>query len=247
MEKESTDIRIALNPHLSVVSYTGGANAPELTVKNCLDNESQFPHCTQDGSNFDLVLKSDSKFRLTNILLRGPENCTAPIKTAVFFISDTLVDMKSRAKYDNLTSERWNAIPAEVKQQDGAIGCLETVFDVDSMDVSADDLQVQQELPAWPEGQYLHVKIVRAHDTGMGDHNIDVGFLGFAGFFPAQTSVPAHPRSLGEVPKDIGLTVKGLEAFNILQDSMGKFFSFGSPLLVLWSGEHTDIKVCPSI
>eukprot|EP01098_Paradermamoeba_levis_P014847 TRINITY_DN7277_c0_g1_i1.p1 TRINITY_DN7277_c0_g1~~TRINITY_DN7277_c0_g1_i1.p1 ORF type:complete len:121 (+),score=33.36 TRINITY_DN7277_c0_g1_i1:30-365(+) len=78
-----------LNQSFSVVSYTGGAfdDLEEYQVSNILGNEN--PHCSINGSNWDLVLEytKGPEFTLTHLVIHPANRCTSPTKTLVFWLS----------------------------------------------------------------------------------------------------------------------------------------------------------------
>ncbi len=113
---------------------------------------------------------------------------------------------------------------------DGIVARLETNFDFSAESPDENILEVQAELPSWPQGRFLGVKFVDAH-SGMEEYgqNIDIKFIGFVGILRNDDEKFAQPRALGAIPVELDITAKGLQIFNVLTDAMGQYFAFGTP------------------
>lgn len=74
-----------LNSDFKVLSYNGATQegtGDRCKIENVLVPNPNAFHCSEEGENFDLVLEygqSDEKFTLTHLVVRGADNCTAPL------------------------------------------------------------------------------------------------------------------------------------------------------------------------
>lgn len=80
---------------IQVVSYTGGYDSAENHVKNVLSLDMENVHCSSEGRNWDLLLrcKLTEGVTVTNVVVKGPSDCTAPIKHAAFWFWETQPDV----------------------------------------------------------------------------------------------------------------------------------------------------------
>uniref|UniRef100_A0A0K6S7V7 Thioredoxin domain-containing protein n=1 Tax=Chromera velia CCMP2878 TaxID=1169474 RepID=A0A0K6S7V7_9ALVE len=161
----STDL-ILFNTQLGlkVVQYDGGEEAPQYSVDNCLKAET---HCSDDGTNYNLLLKTDEPALLTHVFIRGPENCTCPIKTALLWASKEPIDFASfSSSFDDFDKKKFDALPADAPNK--PLDCLTT-------DETYNECVLELETPV--EAQYFLFKLTEA----WGEGNIDVGAIALAG------------------------------------------------------------------
>ncbi len=114
-----------LNENFEVIQYTGGTynNESIYDIKNTL-NMSSYPHCSNQGKNFILKLKSKNEYYITIFTISGGKNCTAPLKNGILFISENELKMDYLKKFKNLTKEKF----LELKKDDLSISIVKKFF-----------------------------------------------------------------------------------------------------------------------
>ena len=77
---------------LTLISYNGGCQHDEFSIQNSIDTptgddfENERPHCSQEGNNYDLLLRykplhptsGSDACTLTHLVIRQPANCSDP-------------------------------------------------------------------------------------------------------------------------------------------------------------------------
>jgi len=127
--------------------------------------------------NVNLIFTPDNatEYKITNFFVRNPEGgFTSPLRHIAFWVTDSKPNFSDYAKYDNLTKEQYDDDTSATKPV--------AFFEVPR------NGSVQVTLDKWATGKYVFAKLVDA----WSDDNIDVEFIGFAGFEAA--SAPAEHK-----------------------------------------------------
>eukprot|EP01090_Pellita_catalonica_P019799 TRINITY_DN6839_c0_g1_i3.p1 TRINITY_DN6839_c0_g1~~TRINITY_DN6839_c0_g1_i3.p1 ORF type:complete len:675 (-),score=145.93 TRINITY_DN6839_c0_g1_i3:75-2099(-) len=201
MQENKNNVKV-LNTHFKVESYNGGTPGDtSYAIDNALQINST-PHCTKAGKGFDLILKCirEKGVILTHFMIRGGENCTAPIKSGAIWFHDSPPDISqyvadypadySQASHDANTSAHKPTI----------------FFQTDKK-----TLEFQTELQEFVDAKYIHIRFLAPWD----DMNIDVGYIGLVGYEKDGNPIKKS-GTMGDIPEDLNLTRKKPKPFNVL-------------------------------
>ena len=225
----------------SIVSYDGSKPPADddFPIQNALDPSPDRFHCSRDGRNFNLLLQYtpsltdlSASATVTHIVIHGPLECTAPIRTGVVFAHLAPPSLGSyTSRYDDLTRAEYEELPPSTLRGDGAVAYF-TCTDIDH-------LQTPITLPAWTPLRYLHLKLISA--IGQQDDNIDLARIAVVGY--PHTEVPAVEVPLGAgVLSALGLVVEPLGAWNrVSQDHMRVLTE--RAVCVLWGRDPMSVDV----
>lgn len=243
-----------LNPSLAVVSYNGGCQSADNSydIKNVLDVDAATPHCSDLGSNFDLLLQycgptnsavnnsatdGPDRFVLTHLVLRQPFQiaCTCPIRTGLIFLHDTKPDIsKYTRSFDNFSVPRAGDAHSTVVQTfqhipPGAPSPI-AYFDFGTSD---DEIRIQ--MKPWRKGRWLHIKIVSSLCSGATNGNVDIGFIGVIGFHDSKVKMDLQRvwYNLKEVPEQLGVTKRKLQRYNRLHFDLVDYLHSKKALILL--------------
>uniref|UniRef100_A0A0G4FLX5 Thioredoxin domain-containing protein n=1 Tax=Chromera velia CCMP2878 TaxID=1169474 RepID=A0A0G4FLX5_9ALVE len=163
MEEDLVLFNTALG--LKVESYDGGCESERLGIENALKGKV---HCSDTGMNMNLCLKISEPALLTHVVVRGPRDCTAPIKTALFWASKTKIPFKSFSKkFNGYNQDKLKRLPKDT--QNPPLVCLTT-------DEQFKECAIELEEPV--EAQHFLFKFT----SSWGEKNVDVGGIALAGY-----------------------------------------------------------------
>jgi len=79
-----------LNEKLNVVKYNGGMqdNNNQYDVKNTLCIDQTKIHCSAEGNEYILFLKSELYFNLTDFIIKAANNCSSQLKNGLIYVTD---------------------------------------------------------------------------------------------------------------------------------------------------------------
>lgn len=211
-----------LNPNFIVNFYNGGFELEEYGINNILIKEKF--HCSEKGKNKALCLqfvgKNSLKFTLTNISLLGPNTgATAPIETALLWVSSNPISEQTMEKFKDFKKEDFNK--HKYSSENDPIIFMQT---------NSKNFEFKHEFKGkFPVGSYIGILFISTHGPGT---NVDVETLGLIGYDSEQTLY----QQVGEIDEELGVTRKTLKAcneftidlFDFLDDETGKlnFFLF---------------------
>ena len=210
----------------TVLSYDGHLDEDEsgdipLPITQTLLPDTDLYHCSKPGRNFDLVLQYMPSLPLcfaltcstdhaplatvTHVVIHGPFECTAPIGRGVVFLHEQQPKPSLYTdKYDDLTSEQYDAIPLATRQADGALA----YFTVDNIDT----LQVAIPSPTWTTCGYVHIKLIAPLDED--EDNIDIARIAVVGYSAEEAPHTPFQHDTNTLLTGLGLLREELTAWN---------------------------------
>lgn len=227
-----------LNSCLAVVSYNGGCQSADNSydIRNVLTVDAATPHCSDFGSNFDLLLQycgptnsacndnaaeQPDRFVLTHIVLRQPFQiaCTCPIRTGLIWIHDTKPDLASYTKsFDNFTVPRGGDNTHSTVVQTFSNLPRGVPAPIGYFDFGTGDDEIRIQMKPWRQGRWLHIKIVSSLCSGATSGNVDIGFIGVIGYHESIVQFDSQRiwHNMKEIPDQLGVAKKKLQRFNRL-------------------------------
>lgn len=186
-----------LNSNFSIHQYNGGFEIENCPIDNILIHGKY--HYSKPGKNKALCLKyNGSKFTLTNISLLGPNNgATAPIKTALLWVSSSPISIETMEKFKDFKESDFKNY--KITSEEDPILFMETnpknyEFIYDFKD-------------KFPVGSYIGILFISTYGLGS---NIDVETLGLVGF---NKEIKEY-FNVGSIPDEFQVTRKKLKLIN---------------------------------
>jgi len=228
-----------LNENFQVFFNSGGCQQNKedtYGAKNILSLKPRTPHCTQNGKNFDLVLKyvpkegQGKKFSLTHFLIHGGFNCSSPIKEGLLWVHDEEPKIEDYAKYNDITLEEFNKLEKKPNE----------LFFVTNNNIDQDMYEFEIEFPQKLVGSYIHFKWLRPTKGT----NYDIDMVALVGFPKAD----ANYAKIGKFPPQMKISLSSLNVIDVRLPKIKEEYSFRIPHLrprfMKVGNEANNLAVC---